>query len=266
LLRGEPGLFAYNTPPLDFGNWIFAMPRRNALVSTLTDMGMGFLRTANVPRDLFFHAKDLEGITFDELQAGDAVSYELETTPHGSVATRVQRDFVDYSEDLWELFADESMPLASVDFSHYASVTKNFNGNLIKYFQANPKVLLSSHPELFEELYAEMLRQDGYFVERIGSWNAADGGVDLIAVRDSIVGPMRVAVQCKRYAHKRRVTAEPIRSLAGILPRFSAHVGVIATTSYFTKPAIEERKQHFFQINLQDWEDIKLKVAALRSD
>lgn len=67
---------------------------------------------------------------------------------------------------------------------------------------------------------------------------------------------IRLAVQCKRFKRERRVSAEPIRSLAGVLDRFRVHAGVIATTSYFTKEAEEEARRYFWRISLRDYDNI----------
>ena len=130
---------------------------------------------------------------------------------------------------------------------------------LINY---DPSDLYRLQPAMFEELVAEIFTRDGYATEFIKSWNQADGGVDIIAVRRDVGGcKVRYAIQCKRYAATRRITADPIRALSGVLDRFQAHVGVIATTSYFTKPAKDEVEAHLWKIDLRDYEKI---VSALR--
>ncbi|HLG36276.1 MAG TPA: cold shock domain-containing protein, partial [Bacteroidia bacterium] len=42
-------------------------------------------------KDLFFHSNSLVGITFDELQEGDNVSFDVEDSPKGKNAVNVQR-------------------------------------------------------------------------------------------------------------------------------------------------------------------------------
>ncbi len=60
-------------------------------IKTLTDRGFGFITREGESKDLFFHSKDLVGVTFDELRAGDNVSFEVIDTPKGQAATNVQR-------------------------------------------------------------------------------------------------------------------------------------------------------------------------------
>ena len=42
-----------------------------------TDRGFGFISREGEAKDLFFHSKDLVGVTFDELQEGDEVTFEV---------------------------------------------------------------------------------------------------------------------------------------------------------------------------------------------
>jgi len=63
----------------------------NGVIKKKTDKGFGFISVAGQDKDLFFHSKALVGVTFDELNEGDAVSFETEETPKGMNAVNVQR-------------------------------------------------------------------------------------------------------------------------------------------------------------------------------
>ena len=60
-------------------------------IKKLTDKGFGFITAEGLEKDLFFHSKNLAGVTFDELREGDAVSFETEESPKGMNAVNVQR-------------------------------------------------------------------------------------------------------------------------------------------------------------------------------
>jgi cold shock protein len=60
-------------------------------VKTKTDRGFGFIGRDGEQKDLFFHAKDLEGVTFDELQVGEPVIFEIVDGPKGPSAKNVKR-------------------------------------------------------------------------------------------------------------------------------------------------------------------------------
>lgn len=55
------------------------------------DRGFGFIAVEGQEKDLFFHSKSLVGVTFDELQEGDAVSFDTEDSPKGMNAVNVKR-------------------------------------------------------------------------------------------------------------------------------------------------------------------------------
>ncbi len=61
-------------------------------IKTLTDRGYGFIAREGETKDLFFHSKDLNGVTYDELKVGDTVTFEVTETPKGLSATKVTRE------------------------------------------------------------------------------------------------------------------------------------------------------------------------------
>ena len=60
-------------------------------IKTLTDRGFGFIAREGETKDLFFHSKELKGVTFDELQVGDPVTFEVVDGPKGPAAVNVSR-------------------------------------------------------------------------------------------------------------------------------------------------------------------------------
>jgi CspA family cold shock protein len=60
-------------------------------IKTLTDKGFGFIAPDDGGKDLFFHASSLQGATFNELNRGDKVSFEVEESDKGPRAANVQR-------------------------------------------------------------------------------------------------------------------------------------------------------------------------------
>ena len=60
-------------------------------IKTLTDKGFGFIAREGEEKDLFFHSKELSGVTFDELKVGDTVSFEVVENEKGPAATNVSR-------------------------------------------------------------------------------------------------------------------------------------------------------------------------------
>ena len=62
----------------------------NGTIKKKTDRGYGFI-AADGGKELFFHSNGLVGVSFDELQEGDSVTFETENTDKGPAAVNVQR-------------------------------------------------------------------------------------------------------------------------------------------------------------------------------
>lgn len=60
-------------------------------IKTLTDKGFGFISREGEAKDLFFHSKELVGVTYDELQTGDTVTFEVVQGEKGPAAVNVSR-------------------------------------------------------------------------------------------------------------------------------------------------------------------------------
>ena len=58
-------------------------------IKKLTDKGFGFINTGGA-KDLFFHSKSLQGVTFEALQVGQKVSYTEGQSPKGPCAENVK--------------------------------------------------------------------------------------------------------------------------------------------------------------------------------
>ena len=63
----------------------------NGVIKKKTDRGFGFISAQGMEEDLFFHSKALIGVSFDDLQEGDAVTFETEDSPKGMNAVDVKR-------------------------------------------------------------------------------------------------------------------------------------------------------------------------------
>jgi len=62
----------------------------NGIVKKKTDKGFGFISREGEAKDLFFHSNDLVGVTFDELQEGASVTFDIEDTQKGPAAKNVK--------------------------------------------------------------------------------------------------------------------------------------------------------------------------------
>lgn len=60
-------------------------------IKTLNERGFGFITREGEAKDLFFHSKDLVGVEFNSLKAGDVVTFEVVDSEKGPAAKNVQR-------------------------------------------------------------------------------------------------------------------------------------------------------------------------------
>jgi cold shock protein len=59
-------------------------------VKTKTDKGFGFISRDGEEKDLFFHSSELNGVTFDELQIGATVEFDVADGEKGPSAKNVK--------------------------------------------------------------------------------------------------------------------------------------------------------------------------------
>jgi CspA family cold shock protein len=67
---------------------------QNGIVVKKNEKGFGFIKidgAAPGSKDLFFHSNELQNISFDALQEGDAVSFEVGDSPKGPNAINVSK-------------------------------------------------------------------------------------------------------------------------------------------------------------------------------
>lgn len=60
-------------------------------IARVTDRGFGFITPDDGEKDVFFHAKDVVEVEFNDLQEGDAVTFDVEEGPKGPAAANVAK-------------------------------------------------------------------------------------------------------------------------------------------------------------------------------
>ena len=60
-------------------------------IKKLTDKNFGFISQEGSDKDLFFHASELDGVEFSQLQEGDKVTFETVDSPKGPAAAKVAK-------------------------------------------------------------------------------------------------------------------------------------------------------------------------------
>ena len=157
-------------------------------------------------------------------------------------------------EPSFQLF---SMPTPSkTAIEKWLPYQSKVNDEFLKLIAKYPDLIDEIHPEEFEFIIQKIYTKFGFEVQKLGSWNQADGGVDLLATKKILpnIGEVRIAIQCKHSQN--RISAEPIRALNGVLDKFKAEKGVVAISSSFTQSAVFENDNCFWRISLLDREKI----------
>lgn len=57
----------------------------------LNEKRFGFIKGEGMDKDLFFHANELVGCTWEDLREGDTVTFEVADSPKGPNAVQVQK-------------------------------------------------------------------------------------------------------------------------------------------------------------------------------
>jgi hypothetical protein len=137
------------------------------------------------------------------------------------------------------------------------------NEELIKYLVRHPEKMHELAPRKFEELIAELFRDQGYTVELTPP--SGDGGRDILCTHKTSYGTMLTLIECKRYSLANPVGVEIVRGLYGVVESDEASHGVIATTSRFTKGAKDFHQRHIHRISLSDYDVVSGWLRTYRS-
>ncbi|MFH1404560.1 MAG: cold shock domain-containing protein [Patescibacteria group bacterium] len=61
------------------------------VIKTITGKGFGFITKEGEEKDIFFHSTACVGVSMDELNVGDNVTFDIEESEKGPRAVNVQR-------------------------------------------------------------------------------------------------------------------------------------------------------------------------------
>ncbi len=111
----------------------------------------------------------------------------------------------------------------------------------------------------FEILISELLASDGYEIELMRG--TKDGGVDVVAVKDmGETGMFKALWQAKKNRTSRKVGISTIRELADVRNEHQASKGIIVTTSFLTRDALQRVERERYLLGKVDSDDLKAWV------
>ncbi|MEZ6056208.1 MAG: pentapeptide repeat-containing protein [Planctomycetaceae bacterium] len=135
--------------------------------------------------------------------------------------------------------------------SDIVDVVRLITTELLAYLKKHPKAMYDIRPRQFEELIAEILLSFGWTVELTPE--TRDGGYDLFAVCKDISGiESKWIIECKKYAARRTVGVDVVRSLYGVKQMQQGANALLATTSFFSSEAVKYKASRY-DLELRDY-------------
>lgn len=127
--------------------------------------------------------------------------------------------------------------------------------SLLRTLQRDATALDSLNWRQFEILIATLLEQDGYTVELMQG--SKDGGVDVVAVKDlGANGYFKALWQAKKQGQTSKVGISVVRELADTRHEFGASKGIIVTSSYLTRGALQRIERDKYLLGKVDRNDL----------
>jgi restriction system protein len=156
-----------------------------------------------------------------------------------------------------EFIVDRSIIEAVATANRIARFSPSFS--LLPQLQNGPATIDSMSWREFEKLVAALLEKDGYVVELMKG--SKDGGVDIVAVKD--LGPngyFKALWQAKKQSVKNKVGIAVIRELADTREEFGASKGIIVTSSYLTRGALQRVDRDKYILGKIDRRDLDVWI------
>lgn len=135
------------------------------------------------------------------------------------------------------------------------------NTSLLTQVAKNPSLVHQCSSRQFEELVCELLDKKGYKVRLTGQ--TRDGGKDIIIVENNLLGSFLIYVECKQYAPDRPVGVNLVRELYGTISADEATAGLLITSSYFSKDAINFKNKVKHRLSLMDYVQLISEIQKL---
>lgn len=137
---------------------------------------------------------------------------------------------------------------------HIPTLITTVSAQLLTLLSKNPRLLYEISPRTFEEVIAEIFLNNGFYVELTKA--TRDGGKDIIAIKQNLGIQTKYIIECKRYARENKISIGLVQLLLGVKIAAAANQAILATTSSFTKDAVEFSKNHIWDLALKDYDDI----------
>ena len=78
-------------------------------------------------------------------------------------------------------------------------------------------------------------------------------------------GSLLYVIECKCYASSNKVGVGAVRELYGVKQAEGANMGILVTTSSFTRDALEFASPLKYELSLKDYEDLKIWISEYKT-
>lgn len=144
------------------------------------------------------------------------------------------------------VYLDES---AEASFVRWAYNNADEVQKMILDIASNRAIMYQLDPRDFEYLVERIYKAKGFRTQL--TQQTRDGGKDIIAYKNiGLRFPIKIFIECKRFAMNRAVGASIIRDFYGTMTDANINRGLIVTSSYFSQDAYDFVKRHGLLIEL----------------
>ncbi len=185
------------------------------------------------------------------------ITWEPSTRPLTAWFSRIWEGDISTGLLYEDIFMSETPEVAQ----EIVTVSQEQWDNIITELAKNPDLLHTLTPRKFEELVAEILNRRGLQVRLTPQ--SRDGGFDLLAVDEDLLGKHLYLVECKRQSPERPVGVGIVRALNGVVEQKRASGGIVVTTSSFTGPALQLAEKLEYRISLKEMSDLRIWLATV---
>lgn len=177
---------------------------------------------------------------------------EIGTAIQAGVILGDQRGIEIFDQDA--LITADGQPVSSSKLAEAHMHVQSASARLYELIAKDPHLLRALEPREFEEVIAEYFRRRGFDVTLTAQ--SRDGGKDIYAATKTELGSFLYVVECKAHAPDNPVGVGLVRHLYGVVQHERATVGILATTSYFTGPALAFEGDVPSHLSLRDFNNV----------
>ncbi|QPI65548.1 restriction endonuclease [Vreelandella venusta] len=169
-------------------------------------------------------------------------------------STPVQGGQFDWTHEMGREFIYQpeiiGLPETKIEIAQYSPSIR-----LVEQLKSPDFSLESMSWRQFEVFISRLLESDGYEIELMDGMK--DGGVDIVAVKNmKEAGLYKTLWQAKKYKKSNKVGIPAIRELADVRNEFGASKGILVTTSFLTRGALERVYRDNFILGKVDKKDL----------